>query len=127
MHLLLVDDDVATGHAMKRVLRGYSVTYVSSVPAAQQVLLSGDPVDLVISDVMMPDMPGSELYKWVKEFRPELADRFIFVTGGIFDPEVARYLAQTGVTILTKPVEIPDLLQTIQEKLGPSDPGPKEG
>lgn len=83
-------------------------------------------MELVISDVMMPEAPGSELHKWVLEFRPELADQLIFVTGGIFDPAVERYLTEAKVTILTKPVEILTLRRTIQEKLGRSE-GPEEG
>jgi len=50
------------------------------VPALA-MLLEGLPVDVIISDVMMPDLSGPELYQKVVAQLPALADAFIFMSG----------------------------------------------
>ena len=66
--ILVVDDAVSTVEVLRRNLtaEGYSVLTADSVPGAVEVL-SGTPVDLVITDLKMPKVSGLDLVRHVRE------------------------------------------------------------
>jgi len=70
--------------------------------------------DIVMCDMMMPHMPGDMFYYAVQRTKPELCQRFIFITGYTDKPEVAKFLAglPDGV-VLKKPVSDEELIRTI--------------
>jgi response regulator RpfG family c-di-GMP phosphodiesterase len=52
-------------------------------------------------------------YLAVEKTKPELCDRFIFITGFADNPKVSQFLAKTKAQVLIKPVNTEDLLQAI--------------
>ena len=62
----------------------------------------------------MPDMSGSEMYETVRERWPELAQRFIFITGGACSPEARRFLESPGLAFIHKPFQVAELLELIE-------------
>lgn len=83
LRVLVVDDDVLVARALERALVDFEVTAVASGDEALRALLH-DTFDAVLCDVMMPTMSGRELYRRAIARHPELAQRFIFLTGGTF-------------------------------------------
>src|SRR6185503_3247554 len=55
-------------------------------------ILLVDDYDLVRGDLMMPGKSGMEVYHSVVAQRPELAERFVFISGGASTPEAERFL-----------------------------------
>ncbi len=86
--------------------------------------LAGDPVDLIVCDVMMPEGGGEALYAKLRSDHPSLAQRVLFLTGGVMMPEVQDFLAHQPQPVLTKPLDLVRLLQAVAE-LGPP-PGQDE-
>jgi two-component system NtrC family sensor kinase len=61
--------------------------------------------DAILSDVRMPGLDGPALYRAVARAHPELARRFVFVTGDTLDPATARFLEETKLPSLAKPFD----------------------
>jgi signal transduction histidine kinase len=110
LRVLVVDDEPALLRAFKRMLRDHEVTTAPSGTRALELLEAGE-FDLVLCDVMMPGMSGTELHRRVPE---SVARLFVFITGGAFDDAEAEYLERSGQPTLAKPVD-PDALLAIMD------------
>jgi two-component system NtrC family sensor kinase len=73
--------------------------------------------DLIISDFKMPQMGGKELYRWIKENRPQLANRIIFVTGDTVSADTRSFLEDNNNRYLAKPFKIEEVKEVIQQTL----------
>jgi CheY-like chemotaxis protein len=79
-----------------------------------------EPYDLVLCDLMMPDLTGMDLYDEVQKKHPRLARRVIFMTGGAFTPRAAAFLdrlRQNGIACVDKPFRVDDLVALVDERL----------
>ena len=78
-HILLVEDESELAETIKRHLKreGFSVVLAADGAVALQMIedsaLQGIPFDLVISDVVMPNMDGIELLRWIKANHPQVS------------------------------------------------------
>jgi CheY-like chemotaxis protein len=116
--ILVIDDEPAIGICIKRALRGDHDVECSSSPREDlEKLVAGNPYDVILCDLMMPGMTGIQLHKALVQRAPDVARRVVFVTGGVFTPEAAEFLARNGVARLNKPFELPDLRQMISQVL----------
>jgi len=112
--VLVVDDDPLVARSIARALRPtHEVTTARSAGEALSRLERGEPFDVVVCDLMMPQMTGMELYQRVKGTDPRLADRFVFVTGGAFTDGARDFLARTPNPCLEKPFDFPLLRELI--------------
>jgi PAS domain S-box-containing protein len=115
-HILVVDDEPAVGRALARTLGlQHQVTVVESGQEALERLLSGGPFDAVFSDLIMPDLSGMDLYERVRELRPELTSRFVFMTGGAFTPRAQEFLKTIPNPWLEKPFDSQQLLRLLAQ------------
>ncbi|WP_162305869.1 hybrid sensor histidine kinase/response regulator [Oleisolibacter albus] len=113
--VLLVEDDAAVGIAVEDMLAaaGHQVHRVLSGTAALSVLDQRRPVDLVLSDVMMPGgLTGLDLAREIRRTRPDLP--VILMTG--FSTAIAEAEAE-GLTVLAKPCRAETLLRTVADML----------
>ncbi len=77
-------------------------------------LVSGPAVDVVLCDVMMPKMTGMDVYEAVLARAPEIARRFVFLTGGAFTPRARSFLEGVSNPKLDKPIMRADLLAAVR-------------
>ena len=112
--ILLVDDDPELAEALKALLesRNFVVTVVENGAAALHEVMALD-FDVIICDLLMPHMPGDMFYLAVQKAKPELAKRFVFITGHSGKPKVDAFLNQIDARVLFKPVRAEDLIQMI--------------
>lgn len=89
--------------------------------------------DLIISDVMMPELGGEGLYRELERRHPRYLERLIFMTGR-HDREVVAFLGDAPVPVLRKPFSIADVrrhvraaLDTSATSAGPAERGPRGG
>jgi CheY-like chemotaxis protein len=112
-----VDDEPLIGQLLRRVLSpDHDVVYVATVREALE-RLSSERFDLVLSDLMMPDLTGMDLHAKLQEQMPEQACKMIFLSGGIFTEAAERFLARVPNLCLAKPVEPGVLRKTLREHL----------
>lgn len=116
--ILLVDDEPMILDLLVDILGagGYQVdTAANGAEAARKV--RGNVYDLIISDVRMPQMNGIELYDEILAARPELANKVIFVTGDLIDPDTLAFVERIGAKTIAKPLEIQQVLRAIEDVL----------
>lgn len=110
--VLVVDDEVLVGRSLKRHLGiNYDVDSVTSGREAIDRIIAGR-YDVILCDLMMPDVSGPDVHAAVVAARPDLAPRFIFMTGGAFTPRGREFLsavASVSATVLDKPFDMPAL------------------
>jgi signal transduction histidine kinase/ActR/RegA family two-component response regulator len=113
--LLAVDDEALLLKAYRRMLISHH-DVETTLGAKEALRLFGQDrgFDVVLCDLQMPDMSGSELYETVRQRWPELAQRFIFITGGACSPEARRFLESPGLACIHKPFQVAELLELIE-------------
>jgi signal transduction histidine kinase len=108
--ILVVDDEEMLGVTIQRALGGeHEVTAVTTAKAAYDLLRGEQQFDLVLCDIMMPQMTGMELYAELLELAPDQAGKFVFMTGGAFSEEAKRFLAEVSNPTIEKPIRISKL------------------
>jgi two-component system, cell cycle sensor histidine kinase and response regulator CckA len=111
--LLVIDDEPLVARSLKRVLRDHDVTLASTGEQAVDLLTSnGSHFDLVLCDLMMPGMTGMDVFGAVTDKMPELADRFVFMTGGAFTSGARDFLDHVANERIEKPFD-PNRLRTL--------------
>lgn len=123
--ILLVEDDTQVRRVTGELLEGagYAVHAVDS-PAAALALLSGGgpPIDLLLTDVILPGMNGRVLAEQVRAARP--AARVLFMSGYTDDVILRHGVLEEGVAFVGKPFSREALLNKVREVLeaggGPS-------
>ncbi len=115
--ILVVDDDEKVRAMLARVLRGHELVLAASGSEAQALLERGEGFDLVLCDMMMPELSGMDLHRWLLEARPALAARVVFVTGGAFTPRTQSYLRACGNLAIEKPVDAAELRALVAARL----------
>ncbi len=111
--VLLIDDDASVRGFFRQVLEGagYGVVEASSARNGLR-LLRERPIDLVITDILMPDMDGLEVTRVLHRDFPKV--KVIAISGGQQDIDycnVARFLGAHET--LMKPVTVQRLLDTV--------------
>ena len=109
--ILVVDDqpDVATSLADILALKGFTV-YLSFSGAEALKILEAQPVDILLTDVKMPDMNGVMLYREVKKKYPRVTT--YFMTAYAADELIQQGMKEGIKTVLTKPLDI-DLIVSL--------------
>jgi signal transduction histidine kinase len=121
--VLVVDDEPAMGRALHRTLRDHlDVVALTSAKEALDLISGGECFDVILSDVMMPEVSGMDLYASLLEIAPQQAQRMIFVTGGAFTPAAREFLDRVPNPRLEKPVEATNLLAMVAGLTSPQSP-----
>ncbi len=77
-------------------------------------------IDLILSDLRMPDMDGPALYRALAREHPALARRIVFVTGDTLAADLTGFLSETGARVIEKPIDPADLSRKVQSLLAGS-------
>jgi CheY-like chemotaxis protein len=112
--VLVVDDDVALLEAFKEmlVISDFTVSTASNGVEALKIVMKQE-IDAIICDLMMPTMAGDMFYLAVERTKPQLCNRFVFVTGYENDPKFGPFLKKSNAMVLNKPVTMDKLLNTV--------------
>jgi two-component system cell cycle sensor histidine kinase/response regulator CckA len=103
--ILVVDDDRAVGVALCRVLREHDVCAVTQAKRGLEMLEAGQEFDVIISDLMMPEMSGMDFYDELARRFPAAAERVVFISGGTFTPSAQAFLGRVSNARLAKPFD----------------------
>jgi signal transduction histidine kinase/ligand-binding sensor domain-containing protein/DNA-binding response OmpR family regulator len=123
-HILVVDDNATNRDILQTQLEQlkFVPALAASGPDALKILSSGDPVDLIISDMNMPDMDGVHLAKKIRITHPDLPIILLSSMGN----EQSRKEAHLFNAILTKPARHQVLYKHIAEQLKTTNAAVKE-
>jgi CheY-like chemotaxis protein len=117
--VLVADDEVVVRLLLQEMLRSNflcDVDLASNGSEALELSTRAD-YDLIVSDVRMPRMSGPEFLRQLIECRPNLAERFVFITGNQGDLALRDEIAHWNVPVLAKPFTQSGLLKVCEPHL----------
>jgi PAS domain S-box-containing protein len=116
VEVLVVEDEAALGAAVAESLQdsGFRVDRASDGLEALERLRQ-KPYDLIICDLKMPRLDGTQFYHELELTKPEMARRIMFVTGDVAGTDAERFLEESGCRWLAKPFRLKDLLRAARE------------
>jgi len=118
--VLIVDDDPDVSRSVSEILEDEGCHVVISRSGTEALsALDQQKVDLVLSDVVMPDMDGYELFRTLQETRPELP--IVLMTAYYYDKDhVLKRSAANGLkdVIFKKPIKPARLIELIDARIG---------
>ncbi|MDD9941911.1 MAG: response regulator [Myxococcales bacterium] len=117
LRLLVVDDEPFTLKALQRLLKHHHVDVASSGREALELFERHGNYDVIVCDVMMPELTGVDVYRHVAQRRPGAEKRIVFVTGGAFGDEIVRFIESVPNELVSKPFDR-DNLRAVVERVG---------
>ncbi len=117
MKILVVDDDMVVRISCSRILEAEGHEVVALEKASQALeLLAGGGFDLLLADVMMPDIDGFELMKRARQDKPDLP---VILMTGYLTPQVNQRGQQAGAAnIIAKPFTPEELVRGVNRVIG---------
>jgi len=79
--------------------------------------------DVMLIDHKMAGMSGTEFYEAAVAFRPELAQRAVFMSGDVLNPDLSTFAAERGIRLLQKPIDIDAIPRVVRETLAAAEAG----
>lgn len=116
--ILIVEDQPSVRGCLEQILimSGYQV-FVARDGAEALAMLKAHDVDLILADIMMPNMDGYQLFERIMENPEWVQIPFVYLTARVLESDV-RYGKELGVDdYLIKPVDAKDLLAVVRGKL----------
>ena len=113
--IMVVEDEAEIGEMLAETLRrdGHE-TVVANSGRDALAKLDDHEVDIIISDLRMPDMDGPTLHRELRRTRPDLAARTLFVTGDTLAADTMSFLSETGLGLIDKPIDPNEVRRRIQ-------------
>ncbi|MDD5138935.1 MAG: response regulator [Verrucomicrobiales bacterium] len=113
--ILILEDDAALAFILKEALENqrYVVTVVPNGAEGLKKIMAGD-YSVILCDMVMPNFPGDMFYLAVERVRPQLCNRFIFMTGHQGDRKIEQFIRSIRGLMLWKPFEMHVLFDAIK-------------
>jgi signal transduction histidine kinase len=117
-HILVVDDEPIVCFSLERLLSSVGdVVAMTSAKDAVARIVAGERFDVLLCDLMMPEMDAPAMYEELKKIAPSQAERMVFVTGGAFTTRSRDFLEQVPNPRLGKPFDVDALLALVRERV----------
>ena len=121
--VLVVDDEAMIRRSLGRSLRHHDLTFAEGGREAIE-LCSEATFDVVLCDLMMPDVTGMDVFEAVCAANPDYASRFVFMTGGAFTQRAREFVDTSGCPTLDKPLALAEIEELVRERVpGPTPEG----
>jgi signal transduction histidine kinase len=112
--VLVIDDQVAICRVLKQGLAPHhEVTTLTNGKDALTRIASGERFDVILTDLVMPEITGMDIYEELSRSAPDQAKRMIFLTGGAFTTHARDFLAKVSNGRIEKPFEMRNILTAI--------------
>jgi PAS domain S-box-containing protein len=116
--ILVIDDDPMVAAAVRRSLMPeHEVVTTTVTEEALGFLRSGQRFEVILCDVMMPNMTGVDFWQEVDRFAPEETPKIVFLTGGAFAPHARQFLDSVPNLSIDKPFSPDKLRKIVRERL----------
>ncbi|MBI2892566.1 MAG: PAS domain S-box protein [Deltaproteobacteria bacterium] len=116
--ILVVDDEPLIGTCLERLLGSeHDVVVASSAREALGTITGPVSFDVILCDLMMPEMTGMDLYEELSRSHPGQLERIIFLTGGAFTERAESFLEEVPNTRVQKPFDLASLRALISARL----------
>jgi PAS domain S-box-containing protein len=115
-NVLVIDDEESLAQAIRRFLSvEHNVTAVYRARDALDLLELGTRYDVILCDLMMPQITGMELHGEIVRIDPAQAGRIVFLTGGAFAPSARDFLAAATNRRIEKPFDLKEVRRLVND------------
>ncbi len=113
--VLMLEDEGDLTEVLKEYLEGHDfrVTCVKNGLDGLKQVMSRE-FDIILCDMLMPNLPGDMFYLAVQKVKPNLCRRFIFMTGHKGEKKIDDFIRSVRGVVLWKPFHPHELLDTIK-------------
>jgi CheY-like chemotaxis protein len=116
--ILVVDDEPMIGNVVRRALaREHDVTSLRNGNDALARIQEGERFDVILCDLMMPEMTGMDFHAHLQTVAPELASRVIFLTADAFSTNARAFLDAMPNQHMEKPFDTLHLSAVINDRI----------
>jgi CheY-like chemotaxis protein len=116
--ILVVDDEPLIAKAVSRTLGAeHDVVTLLSAGDALQRIVAGERFDVILCDLMMPQVTGMDMFHELQKLAPEQAARMVFLTGGAFTATARTFLETIPNPRMEKPFSPHSLIRLINDLL----------
>ena len=114
--VLVIDDEPALAAMIGRMLEDEFEVEVAADGQKALALIgrAGPRFDVILCDLMMPNLTGAQVFERAREIAPGIEGCFAFMTGGVFTPWAAAFLARCGRPCLDKPFSFDALRKMVR-------------
>jgi signal transduction histidine kinase len=113
--VLIIEDEPALGRVLGRLLAPHKVTAVTRAQEALARIRAEESFDLILCDVMMPEMTGMDFHGELTKTHPAIAGRVVFMTGGAFTASARSFLESIPNQSLEKPIDTARLRRLVEQ------------
>ena len=112
---MVVDDEPQIGRTLRLLLEPeHDVIAVTSGREALDRISKSEHFDIILCDLMMPEMTGSDLYDALTRLGDDVASRLVFMTGGVFSQRTQEFLDRIPNERIEKPFDMGALQDLIR-------------
>lgn len=111
----MIDDEPHVRNVVRDTLSIEHTVDVAADGESALAAIAASDFDVILCDLMMPNMNGREVYERIRERWPGREQRVVFVTGGAFVPSLAGFLESIDNLTLFKPFTIEQVLALVRE------------
>lgn len=115
--ILVVDDEPTVGRALRRALAEHDLTVARNGRVGLE-LCEAQHFDLVLCELMMPEMTGMEFFGALSARSAGTCERVVFMSGSAFTPDVKAFLDAAGRPSIGKPFDLHRLRKLVSELVG---------
>lgn len=115
--ILIIDDQPTLARAIRRMLAEHDATVVASGREALDLFEAGERYDVILTDLMMPEISGIDLYKQLATLAPEQIAKVVFMTGGAFTHQAKEFFDHVPNPTIEKPFDRAALFAALEDLL----------
>jgi CheY-like chemotaxis protein len=117
--ILVLDDEPAIRAFLSKALKLAGCQAVAVGTGTEAIeLATTEPFDAMLCDHRMAGMSGTAVYAAIAAVTPELAQRFVFMSGDVLNPELRTFATERGIALLAKPFDLAAIAATVDRVLG---------
>jgi signal transduction histidine kinase/ActR/RegA family two-component response regulator len=127
LRVLVVDDEPEIRRALDRILRGkHKVALCANGAEALERLIAGERFDVILCDLLMPEMTGIELFAEIDNHFRSQAERMVFMTGGATSEGSRQFIEEHSTRVVNKPFHPAEIEAAVvaHAQLPATTPGP---
>jgi len=115
--VLVIDDEPLIARILQRALSRHQVTVASEARDALARIARGETYDVILCDLMMPDLSGIDVHEHLTREHPAVARRLVFMTGGAFTSKAREFLSTVKNDRLDKPFSLSQVHKVVDRHL----------
>jgi signal transduction histidine kinase len=115
--VLVIDDEPLIARILQRGLSRHQVTVASEARDAIERIQRGEIYDVILCDLMMPDISGIDVHEYLTREYPAVAKRVVFMTGGAFTSKARQFLSTVSNERIDKPFSLSQVNKLVDRHL----------